>query len=65
MKFKLNLDEALFDDELDSFLTKDVPINDSDFDDDFSEYIDEHSVKDVLPGPAEGTDTGTLYSTGA
>ena len=58
MKFKLNLDEALFDDELDSFLTKDVPVNDSDFDDDFSEYIDEHSVEDVLPGPAEGADTG-------
>ncbi len=58
MKFKLSLDEALFDDELDSFLTKDVPVNDSDFDDDFSEYIDEHSVEDVLPGPAEGADTG-------
>lgn len=58
MKFKLNLDEALFDDELDSFLTKDVPVNDSDFDDDFSEYTDEHSVENVLPGPAEGADTG-------
>lgn len=58
MKFKLNLDEALFDDELDSFLTKDTSVRDLDFDDDFSEYIDEHSAEDVLPGPAAGTDTG-------
>ena len=58
MKFKLNLDESLFDDELDSFLTKDVDIADSEFDDDFSEYEDDHSVENVLPGPAAGTDTG-------
>lgn len=58
MKFNLNLDESLFDDELDSFLTKDVPISDADYDDDFSEYEDEHSVENVLPGPAEGSDTG-------
>lgn len=58
MKFKLNLDEALFDDELDSFLTKDTSVRDLDFDDDFSEYIDEHSTEDVLPGPAAGADTG-------
>ena len=58
MKFKLNLDESLFDDEVDSFLTKDSEVANLEFDDDFSEYEDEHSVENVLPGPAEGTDTG-------
>mgnify|MGYP002511462386 CR=1 FL=1 len=58
MKFKLNLDESLFDDDIDSFFTKDMPISDSEFDDDFSEYEEEHSVDNVLPGPAAGTDTG-------
>ena len=55
MKFSLNLDEALFDDELDSFLTKDKTSDMNEFDDDFSEY---HDVDDVLPGPAQGADTG-------
>ena len=58
MKFNLNLDESLFDDELDSFLTKDVPALNSEYDDDFSEYEGNHSVEDVLPGPSEGSDTG-------
>ena len=58
MKFKLNLDESLFDDELDSFLTKDQKTDLSEFDDDFSEYIDDHSIEDVKPGPASGADTG-------
>ena len=58
MKFKLNLDESLFDDELDSFLTKDQKTDLSEFDDDFSEYIDDHSIEDVKPGPAPGADTG-------
>ena len=59
MKFKLNLNESLFDDELDSFLTKDSPSDIEDIDDDFSEYIpDDHSSENVLPGPAEGSDTG-------
>jgi hypothetical protein len=58
MKFKLNLDESLFDDELDSFLTKDTISQDSGYDDDFSDYEDSHSVENVLPGPAEGSDTG-------
>lgn len=58
MRFNLNLDESLFDDEFD--------INDSsasnsysdEFDDDFSEYMSDHSAENVLPGPAEGSDTG-------
>lgn len=58
MKFNLKLDEALFDDELDSFLTKDMPSELSEFDDDFSEYEEKHDINNVLPGPAEGTDTG-------
>lgn len=55
MKFSLRLDEALFDDELDSFLTKDTPSDIDDIDDDFSEY---HDVDNVLPGPSKGADTG-------
>ena len=58
MRFTLNLDESLFDDDLGSFITKDVPVVETDFDDDFAEYMDEHSTEDVLSGPAEGTDTG-------
>lgn len=59
MKFNLKLDEALFDDELDSFLTKDMPTTINEFDDDFSNYEDEsHDVDNVLPGPATGMDTG-------
>ena len=58
MKFNLKLDEALFDDELDSFLTKDIPSDLSNFDDDFSDYESEHDAENVLPGPSEGSDTG-------
>ena len=58
MNFKLKLDEALFDDELDSFLTKDMPVSSDEFDDDFSEYMSEHDADNVLPGPSQGTDTG-------
>lgn len=58
MKFNLTLDESLFDDELDSFLTNDVDVVDLEFDDDFSEYSDDHSVENVPSGPAEGADTG-------
>ena len=54
MKFNLRLDEALFDDEVDSFFTKDTPSVMNDFDDDFSD----HDIEDVLPGPTEGSDTG-------
>ena len=58
MKFNLTLDESLFDDEVDNFLTKDVDVENTEFDDDFSEYMDEHSLEDVPEGPAPGTDTG-------
>ena len=58
MNFKLKLDESIFDDEIDSFFTKDVDTDFSEFDDDFVDYEDEHSVENVLPGPAAGTDTG-------
>ena len=58
MNFKLNLNEALFDDELDSFLTKDTPTVIDDLDDDFSEYDSSHDVDSVLPGPSQGADTG-------
>lgn len=58
MKFNLQLDESLFDDDLDSFLTKDKPSMLDDFDDDFSEYDSEHNLENVLPGPAEGSATG-------
>lgn len=54
MKFNLRLDEALFDDEVDSFFTKDTPSVMNEFDDDFSD----HDIEDVLPGPTEGSDTG-------
>lgn len=58
MKFNLNLDEALFDDEVDSFITKDSSTHFDEFDDDFSDYESEHDVEKVLPGPSEGADTG-------
>ena len=58
MKFKFTLDESLFDDEVDNFLSKDVDVVDAEFDDDFAEYISDHSVENVLPGPAQGADTG-------
>lgn len=58
MKFNLKLDESLFDDEVDSFLTKDAPLSLDSIDDDFSEYEPEHDIESVLPGPAQGVDTG-------
>lgn len=54
MKFRLNLDESLFDDT--PVKTPSSVQVTTDFDDDF-EY-DEHSVENVLPGPASGVDTG-------
>ena len=59
MKFKFNLDESLFDDDIDrdTFFTRDSDVNDLEFDDDFSEYEDEHTTENVLPGPAAGADT--------
>lgn len=56
MKFKLNLEESLFDDDFD--VISDVAVTSLDLDDDFSDYEDDHSVENVLPGPAEGADTG-------
>lgn len=57
MKFNLKLDEALFDDNIDELvINKDSSY--SDIDDDFSEYMSEHDAENVLPGPAEGSDTG-------
>lgn len=58
MKFNLKLDEALFDDEFDSLLTTEKSSDLVQFDDDFSDYEDSHDVEHVLPGPAEGSDTG-------
>ena len=60
MKFSLNLDESLFDDEFDGMINvTDVPAVDPEFDDDFSEYEDEdHATRDVPKGPATGADTG-------
>lgn len=54
MKFRLNLDESLFDET--AIMTPDTVTVVPDVDDDF-EY-DEHSTEDVLPGPASGSDTG-------
>lgn len=56
MKFSLKLDESLFDDDFDSVELDSSPKVISEYDDDFSEY--EHDVDNVLPGPAEGSDTG-------
>lgn len=58
MNFKISLDEALFDDEFDSEVVENPAVSSIAFDDDFSEYIDEHTTEDVLPGPAAGADTG-------
>lgn len=58
MKFKLNLDESLFDDELEDLVDSKSVSDVDEFDDDFSEYISEHDADNVLPGPAEGADTG-------
>ena len=59
MKFSRILDESLFDDDVELFV--DTPVDTlktTTLDDDFSEYIDEHSLDNVLEGPAEGSDTG-------
>jgi hypothetical protein len=56
MKFSLKLDESLFDDDFDSLKLDSTPMMISEYDDDFSEY--DHDVDNVLPGPAEGSDTG-------
>lgn len=58
MKFNLKLDEALFDDELDTFFSKDKDVDIEDIDDDFSEYEAEHDASKAEPGPKEGADTG-------
>lgn len=57
MKFNLTLDESLFDDDA-SFFVEEEPVVSLEFDDDFTEYEDEHNVDNVLPGPAPGADTG-------
>lgn len=49
MKFAFSLDETLFEDF--DYTSEETSLE---FDDDFSE----HSIEDVLPGPAEGSDTG-------
>lgn len=54
MKFRLNLDESLFDDAP-VMTSRNVKVT-TDFDDDFK--YDEHDVENVLPGPASGADTG-------
>lgn len=53
MKFNLTLDESLFDDDFEKFSPNTTDL----YDDDFSE-LDEHDLENVLPGPAEGSDTG-------
>ena len=58
MKFNLTLDEALFDDDIPTFFSKDAESFDSSLDDDFSEYESQHDPENVLPGPANGPDTG-------
>lgn len=59
MNFKLNLDESLFDDDFDSLIEKpQLKTKDVFYDDDFSVYDSEHDADNVLPGPAEGADTG-------
>lgn len=58
MKFSLKLDESLFDDDFDSLESDSVTKSAEEFDDDFSEYISDDHLDNVLPGPAEGTDTG-------
>ena len=58
MKFKLNLDEALFNDDVSDLTLFDGPLASSslEFDDDYSD--DSHGTADVLPGPSNGTGTG-------
>ena len=58
MKFSLKLDESLFDDDFGSLEFDSTPEVTSEFDDDFSEYESDHDPDNVLPGPAEGSDTG-------
>ena len=58
MKFNLTLDESLFDDDVDMTPLSSHVLTRSELDDDFSEYIEEHSLENVPEGPSEGTDTG-------
>lgn len=60
MKFNLKLDEALFDDDFDfkPTIKKSQSVEFEEFDDDFVDYESEHDVDNVLPGPAQGSDTG-------
>ena len=57
MKFNLTLDESLFDDEFESEAYPSYTTSDE-FDDDFVDYEDSHSITNVPEGPAEGSDTG-------
>lgn len=56
MRFSLNLDEALFDDNIEFEVSPDASV--SDVDDDFVDYEETHSTENVLPGPSSGADTG-------
>lgn len=58
MKFNLNLDESLFDDDFDFEEPENTTRKSEEFDDDYYSYFDEHSVENVPAGPAEGADTG-------
>lgn len=60
MKFNLRLDEALFDDDFDFEPTqkKSRSVDFDEFDDEFVDYESEHDLDNVLPGPAQGSDTG-------
>lgn len=58
MKFSLKLDEELFDDDFDSISSESRINIFDDYDDDFVDYESEHELDNVLPGPAQGSDTG-------
>lgn len=57
MKFNLRLDEALFDDDMELEISPTIDVR-GDFDDDFSEYEDDHANREVPEGPKAGADTG-------
>lgn len=59
MRFKLTLDESLFDDELDNNPAQKIdeaPFDD--IDDSYGPYEMDHDVEDVLPGPQTDVDSG-------
>lgn len=60
MKFNLRLDEALFDDafDLEPVQTPSNIVDIDQLDDEFVDYESEHDLDNVLPGPAQGSDTG-------